>query len=263
MSKNKENNDDLKELAIPYIGIKVESIPTILRILNESKDDDEFIKYFLDIGKQKKTAMEYLASLRNLKLAEKDKNGKTKVTSIGVNLLKDDIDLLYKNLLKHCLKCFPDLKIVKDVIKNNYPKTLKELIKQLEKIGYKVNREQTLSSYYKFFYESNIPLDKIRRPHVKSKERVEFQSFVKYILAVARDKKTENIEIAELRNYLSKKLGSEVEFSENTLKEYLKTLDLERKIRLYPINSKLSDENSYIEINGKIYYYFEVIKNAF
>ena len=136
-----KKEENIKELNIPYIGIKVEAIPTILNVLNNSKNDNGFILYYEDLGKKRKTITEYLASLRNLKLAERDKNGQTKINNSGLNLLNDDLDTMYKNLLEHCYKNFPDLKIIKNIIKEANIKTLNDLLIELQRKQYSIKRK--------------------------------------------------------------------------------------------------------------------------
>ena len=106
----------MKKLNIPYIGIRIENIPSILKVLQTSKSDDKFAEHYVKLGKQKKTALEYLHSLRNLKLAKRDKGNNTVITHHGGYLREDDIENLDKNLVKHCLTYFPDVNIVTRIL---------------------------------------------------------------------------------------------------------------------------------------------------
>lgn len=249
------NENKFKELNIPYIGIKVESIPTILRILGNSSSNTDFINYYLETGKKTKTITEYLASLRNLKLAEKEKDKQTRLNNNGKKLLLNDIDLIYQNLLGHCLKNFPDLKIIKDIIKSHNPTTVKELINGLNKKGYKIKRTQTLSSYFKFFKETDLRIETIKKPHINKNEDIEYQQFYKFILVLAKKKNSNYIDILDFNLYLQEEKICNKKITE----EYMKLLNIDNKIRLYQIDNKLKSKESYIEIDKKFYYYFEVL----
>ena len=109
--------NDKRVLELPYIGIKIDSIPTILNILKNSDTDENFYEYYESYHKKRKTSSEYLSSLRNLKLACYDKEKNTRLTKDGIKLLNSPIDKFYNILLNHCLKHYSDLVIVKDIIK--------------------------------------------------------------------------------------------------------------------------------------------------
>ena len=246
---------NVKELNIPYIGIKVESIPTILNVLYNSKEDKDFIDYFLNTGKKTKTITEYLASLRNLKLAYKDNLNQTKINSAGINLLNDDIDILYNNLLNHCIKNFPDLKIIKNTIKKNNVKTLNDLIKELEVQNYIVRRQQTLSSYFKFFKDSSIVLSEVKKPHITNSENMEYLHLYKYILYFSKKINSNIIEVIDFKPFIL----SEYKNDEIKISTYMYNLSSSGKIRLYQIDKKLTNKDAYICVNNKYYSYFEVL----
>lgn len=246
---------ELKKLNIPYIGIKVESIPTILKVLYNSKDNKDFINYYLNIGKKTKTITEYLASLRNLKLAYKDKSNQTKINSAGINLLNDDIDVLYNNLLNHCIKNFPDLKIIKNTIKKNNVKTLNDLIKELDIQNYTVRRQQTLSSYFKFFKDSSILLNQVKKPHITSGEDMEYLHLYKYILYFSKKINSNIIEVIDFKPFIL----SEYRDDEIKISTYMYNLSSSGKIRLYQIDKKLTNKDAYICVNNRYYSYFEVL----
>ncbi len=255
----------MKKLNLPYIGIKIESLPTILKILSKSKNDAEFLDYFIKMGKAKKTASEYLASLRNLKLAQKDKNKQTIINSAGLNLINDDIEFFYKNLLNHCIKHFPDLRFVREIIKKHKPFSLKELKKVLENDGYFLKRQVTLSSYFKLFYEAEIKENnKKRQPFIGLDKTIEYNQFVKFIATMTHSNKTKEFTIKDLRNYLNLNLQKKkTSIPEDTLAEYLQNLQREKKIKLYQVNSSsVTDTSVGMNIAGKFYYTFEVIKNG-
>lgn len=259
--KIKGKDTMLKQLEIPYIGIKIESIPTILKVLSKSANETEFLDYFIEIGKSKKTASEYLASLRNLKLAHKDKNNQTVLNTSGVNLIIDDIELFYKNLIVHCCNHFADLKIVRKVIKENTPVNLKDLKLMLEKEGFSLKRMATLSSFFKLFCEADIKSDsKHRNPNIREKETLEYNQFVKLVYTLAKQKKTKRFTILSLRKYMQSSLQNKITIEESVLEKYLKILQREKKIKLHQVNKKMArDQSAFININGLYYYDFEVI----
>lgn len=248
----------MKLLDIPYIGMKLESLSTILRVLSESKSDEDFIHYFASIGKARKTATEYLASLRNLKLAKKDNQGNTILISSGENLLKDNINSLYKNLLKHCLNNFPDLKIVWEVAQKMQTVNLAQLIANLEKKGFSIKRKQTLSSFLKLFYESERMVSKrIQNPTVRNiNENFEFNQFKKMLSKYFIDHIEKKIEIPDLYNYINSKF----KLSKERFIEHLTVLKQDPQVKFYEINLKIINDSSRIFlINGKAYYYLELI----
>ncbi len=245
----------MKELNIPYIGIKVESIPTILKILNEAKDDNDFISYYQKLGKKTKTITEYLASLRNLKLAERDKNKQTKINKSGLNLLNDDLDIMYKNLLEHCYKNFPDLKIVKDTIKESNISKLNDLLIELQKKQYSIKRKQTLSSYFKFFKDANINKLVIRKPNIHNNEDIEYIQLYKFILYYSNKYNTKIIEFKDFKPFIL----SEYSGNKALISKYFNELSNVNKIRLYQIDNANYSENLYLQIKNKYYSYFEVL----
>ena len=245
----------MKELNIPYIGIKVESIPTILKILNEAKDDNDFISYYQKLGKKTKTITEYLASLRNLKLAERDKNKQTKINKSGLNLLNDDLYIMYKNLLEHCYKNFPDLKIVKDTIKESNISKLNDLLIELQKKQYSIKRKQTLSSYFKFFKDANINKLVIRKPNIHNNEDIEYIQLYKFILYYSNKYNTKIIEFKDFKPFIL----SEYSGNKALISKYFNELSNVNKIRLYQIDNANYSENLYLQIKNKYYSYFEVL----
>ncbi len=245
----------MKELNIPYIGIKVESIPTILKILNEAKDDNDFISYYQKLGKKTKTITEYLASLRNLKLAERDKNKQTKINKSGLNLLNDDLDIMYKNLLEHCYKNFPDLKIVKDTIKESNISKLNDLLIELQKKQYSIKRKQTLSSYFKFFKDANINKLVKRKPNIHNNEDIEYIQLYKFILYYSNKYNTKIIEFKDFKPFIL----SEYSGNKALISKYFNELSNVNKIRLYQIDNANYSENLYLQIKNKYYSYFEVL----
>ena len=245
----------MKELNIPYIGIKVESIPTILKILNEAKDDNDFISYYQKLGKKTKTITEYLASLRNLKLAERDKNKQTKINKSGLNLLNDDLDIMYKNLLEHCYKNFPDLKIVKDTIKESNISKLNDLLIELKKKQYSIKRKQTLSSYFKFFKDANINKLVKRKPNIHNNEDIEYIQLYKFILYYSNKYNTKIIEFKDFKPFIL----SEYSGNKALISKYFNELSNVNKIRLYQIDNANYSENLYLQIKNKYYSYFEVL----
>ena len=250
-----KEEENIKTLNIPYIGIKVEAIPTILRVLNESKNDEDFIAYYRNLGKKTKTITEYLASLRNLKLAEKDKNKQTKINNSGLNLLNDDLDIMYKNLLKHCYKNFPDLKIIKNTIKETNIKTLNDLITELHKSHYSIKRKQTLSSYFKFFRDADVLESIIRKPSINNKEDIEYIQLYKYILYYSNKNNAKIIEFKDFNPFIL----SEYSGNKELISEYFHELSNVNKIRLYQIDNANYSENLYLKIKNKYYSYFEVL----
>lgn len=250
-----KKEENIKELNIPYIGIKVEAIPTILNVLNNSKNDNDFILYYEDLGKKRKTITEYLASLRNLKLAERDKNGQTKINNSGLNLLNDDLDTMYQNLLEHCYKNFPDLKIIKNIIKEANIKTLNDLLIELQRKQYSIKRKQTLSSYFKFFRDADVSKSIIRKPSINNKEDIEYIQLYKYILYYSNKNNTKIIEFKDFNSFIL----SEYSGDKKLISEYFNELSNVNKVRLYQIDNANYSENLYLKIKNKYYSYFEVL----
>jgi hypothetical protein len=232
-----------------------------LRVLNNSANEKEFLDYFIELGKSKKTASEYLASLRNLKLAQKDKNNQTIINTSGLNLIKDNIELFYKNLIIHCCNHFADLKIVRRIIKKHNPVNLTALKLLLEKEGFVLKRMATLSSFFKLFCEAETKSNaKYRNPSIREKETLEYNQFVKLIYAMARQKKMKKFTILTLRKYLKSGSQNKGTIEESILENYLKILQREKKIKLHQVNKKIvKDPLMFININGLYFYDFEVI----
>lgn len=247
--------ENMKELDIPYIGIKVEAIPTILKILSEARDDNDFINYYQKLDKKTKTITEYLASLRNLRLAEKDNNKQTKINKAGLNLLNDDLDIMYKNLLEHCYKNFPDLKIIKDIIKESDISTLNDLLIELQKKQYNIKRKQTLSSYFKFFKDANINKLVIRKPNISDNEDIEYIQLYKFILYYSNKNNTKIIEFKDFNHFIL----SEYSGNKELISKYFNELSNVNKIRLYQIDKANYSENLYLKIKNRYYSYFEVL----
>lgn len=248
----------MKELDIPYIGVKIESLPTILEVLKKSATNEDFIEYYTNLGKSPKTASEYLASLRNLRLAKKDKAGNTILVSAGISLSENNVNELYSNLLQHCLKNFPDLKLIKDLLQEGKINSLSKLIEVLNNRGFTIKRKQTLSSYYKMFFESgnSYTKDKSTIAHQFSKEPLEYNQFFKLLKKFAKTYGEEKIVIKELFKWMQEKYN--VALSEFV--EFLQTVKVDDKVKLYEINPRvLKDPNDAFEINNKLYYFIELI----
>jgi len=250
----------MKQLEIPYIGVKIEAIYTILETLKESSRNDEFVIFFVSKGKSPKTALEYLASLRNLRLAKRSTDGSTVILKSGEDLLNDSIKNLYINLLNHCLKNFPDLKILRDIIKREQVKSLPDLISSLNQKGYTVKREKTLSSYLKLFYEGNTknlpPKKQTISFSKKGDDSLEYNQFVKLLKNYILKQKTRKIIIHEFAYFLFENYN----LTDAMFKKYLGILKSEEYIKLYEVNPRvLKDENEGVNINNKVYYYLELI----
>ena len=253
----------MKELSIPYIGIKIDAIPTILITLKNSKDEEEFINHFVKkLGKARKTVTEYLASLRNLKLATRDKKNQTVITKEGMYLIEDNIEYFYKNLLKHCLKRFSDLNIIKNYLKEKKKITLKELVKKLQNDNYSIKREVTLSSYIKIFFEAEFKINNIvRKPVIKSQEVLEYNQFKKIINFLSQQQESTNYTIVSLKKYIDSNFAINV--TDAILAKYLKAMERGKKIKLYQVNANIiNDKTMCLKIGDKFYYNFEVIDNV-
>lgn len=247
----------MKTLDIPYIGIKIESIPTILRVLSNSKNDNDFIDYYTKLGKSEKTASEYLHSLRNLKLAKKNSEMNTILLPSGKALIEDDIELLYKNLLAHCLRHFPDLKIINEIFKEDHITVLSELNTKLESRGYIIKRKQTLSSFFKLFLECGRLTGK--SPSIGtnvSGETLEYNQFLKLLNKFTNSEKKKKFLLSDFFSFVHVR----TKISSDLFTEYLIISQRENRILLYPINTALIKENDfYIKIKDRPYYYFEVL----
>lgn len=251
-------HQNLRRLELPYIGMKIESIPTMLKVLESANSSDDFIKYYEKLGKTKKTADEYLRSLRNIQLATLDKNNNTKISKFGLDIVNDDIALFYNNLLKHCLKKFPDLKIVKDLIVDNEIKKLAILKKILKKNNLYIQREQTLSSYSKLIIDLEINQSKL--PTIKSGDRLELNQLEKIILSLVKNKANNFIEPKELISYLLQKTKNKIVLEKKILIEYLFILDRTSFLKLYYANpNTVSDKRDFLETKNGICYKIEVL----
>jgi len=250
----------VKQLEIPYIGIKIESIPTILKILQNVEDDSEFVKYYESIGKKEKTALEYLRSLRNLKLAKLDNSKNTVLTMQGKYLLEDNIELLYENLLTHCLKNFPDLKVIREIVKSKGSINLSELISSLKEKNFHIKRPQTLSSYLKLFFEgAKTKTVKANLFCKYPKEHIEYNQFLKLLKKFFNTNKNEKLSIHAFYTEINKKGKIDMD----GFIDFLKIAERQQKIKLYPVNNRiLNNKLKVIMIYNMPYYYFEVFENA-
>lgn len=247
----------MRKLDIPYIGIKIESIPTILSVLSNAKNDEEFIEYYEKIGKRWPTIREYLHSLRNLKIAERDEFGNTRITSKGKAILADEQDLFYKNLLKHCLEVKPDIKIIKKLVIENPTYKVPEIDSALKREGYKVKRKQTLSSFLKLIHESGeVNPITIRIGKNYKKEKLEYNQFKKLLLKFPQAEKRRKNNLGKLFELIRRNSMIDLE----TFSNYILLAKKERKLTLYSINVNLvRPEDFCIKIDNEYYYYFEVI----
>jgi len=246
----------MKELDLPYIGVKIESLPTILTLLKDATSDDDFISYYKDLGKSPKTASEYLASLRNLKLAARNSKGQTIINISGMNLIEGNVEDLYDNLLKHCLKNFKDLTIVKKTIQEYKVESLTDLINRLNQNDFVIKRKQTLSSYYKLFHEaSKIKSNKAKSIFIYKNEFLEYNQFLKILTSINKKKLGDKLIIIDLY----KEINNSYTLSYDTFIKYIDTAQLNQKIKLIEINPKiLKDKNSYITIRNKSFYYINI-----
>lgn len=248
----------MKELNLPYIGIKIESLPTILTILNDSKNDEAFISYYTSLGKSRKTATEYLASLRNLQLAKKDVDGNTKLEKTGRAIIEDNIDRLYINLSQYCLKAFPDFKLLKQVWSKSKSSSLTELINELEKEGFIVKRKQTLSSYYKLLHEGS---KSVRQPKIfvsfnYSNEPLEYHQFLKALKKYFIVERERRITIKDFYQWLQSNFSLNKEKFDN----YLNVAKNEQHVKLSEVNPRiLKDESDAVVLNNKYYYFLEIM----
>ena len=254
--------NSLKKLDLPYVGIKIESLPTILNVLKNSKTNQEFCNYFILIGKTEKTALEYLRSLRNLKLANKNSTGETIINSYGLDLLNNDIGSIYKTLLEYCMKRFTGVKILTQTVKTNKFQILDELIAYLKKEGYEQIRKATLSSYFKLINEVYFKRGIEKKPVILKGDTIEYQQFKKLIFQLDKLKLTNNL-VCQIRNDLKINLNVKVEIKDEVFHTYLESLQRENFIKMYAVNSALAKMKSNCEKIGNIYYYnFEVINNG-
>jgi hypothetical protein len=246
----------MKELDLPYIGVKIESLPTILSLLKESKNDENFISFYTSLGKSRKTATEYLASLRNLKLAKKDSEGNTKLDKAGKALIEDNIDRLYENLVSHCLKVFPDFKLVRSIWNKTKNNNLTDLIKNLNDEGYTIKRKQTLSSYYKLLHESK----KISSPQVftsfnYSNEPFEYNQFIKALKKYLSSQNTSRITVMSFYNWLT----SNFSLDRQKFEDYLQVAKNDSHLKLSEVNPRVlkNVEDAFL-LNNKYYYFLEL-----
>ncbi len=242
----------MKTLDIPYIGIKIESIPTILRVLSSSKNDADFIDYYAKLGKSKKTASEYLHSLRNLKLAKKDTTKNTRIMSPGKVLLDDDISLFYHNLLKHCLLRFSDLRVIHKIIMQNQDYSALEVSVSLQTAGYSIKRIQTLSSFLKLFQEAGkVKSKKLFLGTNFDNEPLEYNQLYKVLSRLCgHEDRHEIFNIYE-------KIAAKYSITTEQFGTYLQILQREEKIQLYAIGSTVDPNRSFI-LNNTYYYYIQV-----
>ena len=247
----------MKELNLPYIGIKIESLPTILSVLKESTTDEAFISYYISLGKSRKTATEYLASLRNLQLAKRDEDGNTRLERTGRAIIEDNVDKLYINLAEHCVKSFPDFKFLKKLWNKSNISSLTQLISALEKQGFNIKRKQTLSSYFKLLRESS-KLNDTKRIFVSfnyRNEPLEYNQFLKALKKFSTTGSKDKITLKDLYSWLDKNFTLNME----NFERYLNIAKNEQQVQLSEINPRiLKDESEAVRINNKYYYFLEV-----
>ncbi|WKN43389.1 hypothetical protein [Tunicatimonas pelagia] len=245
----------MKKLELPYIGIKIESLPTILKVLDSVDSDEKFFAYYEKVGKSRRTAYEYLHSLRNMKLAKRGTDENTIITKAGKKLIEDEVERLYENLYSHSIRSFPDLKILKDSVQKDNVETLNELIESLKKQDYKIGRKQTLSSFLKILKEGNKKNFLNSRTYFSKKfkgEVIEYNQFKKIV-----------------KNYLNEKgkikLSSIFEdihdgylISRDQFVDYLNIMQRNNLVKLYEINPNVvKDDKTVFKIRGRVYYYIK------
>lgn len=247
----------LKELNIPYIGIKIDAIPTILEVLAKSASNDDFVSYYEDKGKKPKTALEYLHSLRNIGLAVIDKNKQTILSAEGRKILNDSPELIYKNLYDIIFKKFSDLKFIKDILTENKNANLPLVEGLLAEKGFYIKRKQTLSSYLKLFNER---IDKpIRTMSLKKRyaDDVELKELKAYFLRLLKIYKKNIFTVKEFKEILLKDSLRDID---NNMLKHIKTLERLEFLRLYYINKSLAENvETFIIINDKYCYKMEII----
>lgn len=248
-----------KKLQIPYIGIKIEAIPTIIKVLSTSSGDKEFLQYYVKIGKAEKTASEYLRSLRNLELAKQDSNKRTILTKDGLNIIKDSPELFSENLYKYLYKKFPDFQVIRNLIVHSSEKmTVLSLLDVLERNGYEPIRKQTLSSYLKLFNDgiSKGLIKSAKKPELYENENMELNQLKSYLLKLIANKQDKTLSFKELKENFKK---DKFKF-DDTVKNNLIILDRISFIHLFEFSeSILSSVKDYEKINGKYFYKLEVI----
>ena len=244
-------------LQIPYIGIKVDAIPTILQILSTCSSDNDFITYYETRGKTEKTILEYLRSLKNLKLVYIDAQKNHVLTTAGINIISDSEEYFYQNLCMYLLKNFSDLRIIKDILRDHKNiLTVDSLYNILIKKGFIIKRKKTLSSYMKMLKEEQS-LPKIGKPRLTANESVSLRQLKNYLLRISNLYKKKSFPIKELRSHFDE---DNIPF-DDLLKKHLVTLDLSNFIHLSYFNSVLADSISDYEIlNGNYCYKVDVLK---
>jgi glutamyl/glutaminyl-tRNA synthetase len=247
----------MKELDLPYIGVKIESLPTILSLLKNSKNDEDFISFYTSLGKSRKTATEYLASLRNLKLAKREKDGQTKINKAGKELIEDNIDKLYENLVQHCLRTFPDFKLLKQIWNKKKIENLTELNKNLEDEGLTIKRKQTLSSYFKLLQESKTAISpRVFFSFNYSNEPLEYNQFIKALKKCIAEEQKSQITLANFYNWLKSRFS----IDRGKFDNYLQLAKNDHVIKLSEVNPRiLINTNDAFVINNKYYYFLELI----
>lgn len=205
-----------------------------------------------------------MRSLRNLNLAylEKESN-QTRLKPSGLSLIQDKQDLIYKNLLSHCLKQFNDFKIIKEYIKKYKPSSSTKLLEILNENGYTISRKRSLDSYFKFFYEAEF-IKTERSPTLLDGDDIEYNHLFKYIKNFCENRNTKEIVIGEFKKYLSDKLkNKKIKFNDEILSELLLSLQRNKKIKLFNVDPSIIDDfKDYIIINNKYYFSFEVSENG-
>ena len=109
----------------------------------------------------------------------------------------------------------------------------------------------------KLFYESGkLRTATIRRPS-HSQEGLEYNQFVKEFIKFTRNNKKDKFIIYDFYEHVSKNITISL------FTEFIAILQRERKVKLYFVHQNvLKNMDRYITINGKTYYYFEVLKDV-
>ena len=246
-----------KQLQIPYIGIKVDAIPTIMQILSICSDDSDFIAYYEARGKTEKTILEYLRSLKNLKLVYINTQKNHVLTTDGISIITDSEEHFYKNLRIYLLKNFRDLWIIKYILSDHKNiLTADSFYDILVTKGYIIKRKQTLSSYMKMLKDEQS-LPKIQKPRLTANESISLRQLKNYLLKISDSYKKKSFSMKELKNYFHK---DNIPF-DDLLKNHLVTLDLSNFIHLSYFNSALAESISDYEIlNGNYCYKVDILK---
>jgi len=248
-------NIDKNVLNLPILQLRLDSLLTILKDIDEYNDLKSFSENDEELTRWKQT----LIDIRLAEQYSEDSDEKLKLTKQGEYLLKDEFIYLYDNFLNHLCKRFPDFVELKKLARKYKPETIDEFLLYI-KMKKLVVPTSTTKNFFHLLCEVGILKIKDNVfPYFLENEKIEYTHFYKILKALWQHNKDDwgDLKVAKIYQTL-KEIEEKYKtksLSQEEIKKYLKYLEIERKIKLYQINSCLAkDPNDYIKIEDKFYY---------